>query len=131
MSLQRVFNVKIFAPDGTTLQKNLTTERPDDLTAMFLKNSPAFRSRINGGQGECVLDVNAPFDNFSEGTVITFMNIVRIYSVTINTSVSPPTQTVTLIYTGFVSRIEPYIDSSGSEGVHVTCLGLVSLLTRS
>ena len=131
MPIQRVYNIKVYSNDNSTLLKNLTTERPDDQTAMFCKNVPQFKTRIGGGQGECVLDINAPFDNFAEGTVINFMNVVRIYSVTINTSVSPPTQTTTLIYTGYISRYEPYIDSSGAEGVHVTCLGLVSLLTRS
>jgi hypothetical protein len=131
MPLQRAYNIKVYSPDGVTLQKSLTTERPDDATMMYVKNDPNFKTIINGGQGECVLDVSAPFDNFSEGTVINFMNVVRIYCVTINTSVSPPTQTSTLIYTGYVSRYEPYVDQNGNEGVHVTCLGLVSLLTRS
>src|SRR4051794_38795780 len=115
MSVQRVFNVKVYDQDGSSLLLNLTTERPDDATAMFLKNTPAFSNRINGGQGECVLDVKAPFDDFSEGTSIDFMNVVKIYSVTINTSVTPPTQTTTLIYTGYVSRYEPYIEQDGAE----------------
>src|SRR4051812_3190238 len=53
------------------------------------------------------------------------MNIVDIYAID---RLNPRGRR---IYRGFVSRYEPYIDASGNEGVRVTCLGLVSLLTFS
>lgn len=126
MATKKSFIVKIYASDGSTLRKVLTNERPSDTSLPYLKNVPQFRSRINGGFGECVLDLAYPFDDFSEGTVVDFMNIVKIYAVVNNAG----TQTSTLIYTGFISKYTPYIES-GSEGVRVVCLGLVSLLSFS
>src|SRR5207253_1237947 len=100
-------------------------------TKTYCKNVPNFRTRINGGQGECVLDLKAPFDNFDEGTTVKFLNIVKVYAIVVDTTVSPRTQTSTLIYTGYISRYAPYIDNGGEEGVKVTCLGLAALLSRS
>lgn len=124
--IAKSFLAKVYDQDGTTLRKVLTSDRPDSGSGMHLKSIPTFTTRINGGQGECVLDVKTPFDDFEEGTTIDFMNIAKIYAVTIEDL----TQTTTLIYTGFISRYEPYIEAGGEEGVRVTCLGLVSLLTR-
>src|SRR4051812_44224611 len=111
MPIQKTYLVKIYDQDGTTLLKKFTSDRPDDSSAMCVKNAPTFATRINGAQGECVLDIKAPFDDFSEGTTIDFMNVVKIYAITIDDSVTPPTQAVTLIYTGFMSKYEPYIES--------------------
>src|SRR5262245_40140998 len=113
MAIQKSFVVKIYDQDGTTALKTLTSDRPDDQTLPYLKNTPGFTSRINGGQGELVLDLAYPFDNFSEGTTVDYMNIVKLYAVVLDDSTSPATQTSTLIYTGFVSRFEPYIESGG------------------
>ena len=90
-----------------------------------LKNSPSFSSQINGGYGECILDLDVAFDSFSEGTNINFMNIVKIYAVD-TTNVRGR-----LIYTGFISKYTPYIDSKSEEGVRVTVLGMVSALALS
>lgn len=122
MPLQRQYLAKVFDKDGSTFLKNFTTGRNGKI-----KNVPTFSARVNGGYGECVLDLNLPFDDFDEGTSIEFMNIVKIYAVTIESK----TQTETLIYTGFISEYEPYIDGTREEGVRVTLLGLVSLLTFS
>lgn len=127
MALQKQFLIKIFDQDGTTFLKSFTSDQPDDSTLPFLKNTPQFTSRINGGYGELVLDLSYPFDDFDEGTVIDFMNIVKVYAVKTTDSME---QEIDLIYTGYVSKYSPYIDS-GSEGVRVTCLGLISLLAAS
>jgi hypothetical protein len=113
---QKEYTIHIFGSDGSTFVKNLPPET--------LKNkAPEFRSKINGGYSECVLDLNLPFDDFDEGTSIDFMNIVDIYAID---SENPRGRR---IYRGFISKYEPYIEAS--EGVRVTLLGLVSLLSFS
>ncbi len=121
MALQKNYVVKIFGQDGTTLKKSVSRKS--------LRTNPSFRCRINGGFGECVLDLvgtGFAFDNFGEGTWIAHSYIVDIYEVD---SVNAPLGR--RIYRGYISKYEPYIDASGQEGVKVTCLGLVSLLTKS
>jgi hypothetical protein len=127
MPLQRHFLAKVFDQDGTTFLKTFSTDRADGVDTGYLKGSPSFESRINGGYGELVLDLALPFDDFDEGSSVDFMNVVKVYAVSVDDDL---VQTDTLIYTGFVSKYEPYVDE-GQEGVHVTCLGLVSLLALS
>lgn len=128
MATQKSYLVKFYDQDGATLRRALTTGLPDDPALPHLKSAPTFTTRMNGGQGELVLDLNAPLDDFDEGTLVDFMNVVKVYAVTIDEDL---VQSSALIYTGFVSRYEPYAEADGSEGVRVTCLGLVSLLTGS
>lgn len=127
--LEKKYTIQVYDQDGETLLRTLTTERPLDLSLMFCRNVPAFRSQINGGFGECVLDLNAEFDDFDEGDTVDFMNVVRIYAVV--TDLDTRSQTETLIYSGFTSRYEAFIDEDGTQGVRATCLGLASLLTSS
>lgn len=115
MALQKHFACQIFDQDGTTFRKNIP--------AGLLKSPPTFNARINGGLGECVLDLNLPFDDFSEGLEIDFLYIAKIYAVDEN---NPRGR---LIYTGWFSTYDPYLEEE--EGVRVTCLGLVSLLAES
>lgn len=129
--IEKKYIVKVFGQDGTSLKAILTTDRILAGTGMYVKKTPDFKTQINKGQGELVLDLKAKFDSFQEGTTVTFMNIVKVYSVVTDNTVSPITQTQTLIYTGYISRYEAYIDAAGDEGVRVTCLGLISLLSRS
>ncbi len=126
MPVRKQFIARIFASDGTTFRKSYTTDEPSESSLPHLKNVPQFTSRINGGFGECVLDLSYPFDDFSEGTVIDFMNVVTITAVVTDTDLK--TQNSHLIYTGFISRYEPYVNAR-DQGVSVTCLGLVSLLS--
>src|SRR5437879_602488 len=116
MALQKQFTAKLFAADGTTLRKNIAPN--------VLKQSPQFNSRINGGLGELVLDLNLPFDDFDEGVSIDYMNIVDLYAIDAD---HPRGRR---IYRGYISRYEPYIEGS-DQGVKVTCLGLASLLTHA
>ncbi len=129
MSVTKHFVAQIYDQDGSTLLRTLTTEMPLDTTLPHLKSVPTFSTRINGGQGECVLDINFPFDNFEEGSTVNFMNIVKLYCVKVDRSAASQTQT--LLYTGFVSKYDTYVEQDGSEGVRMTCLGLVSLLAAS
>lgn len=109
------YNIKVY-----DFQRNyITTLKPN-----IVRNEPSFTSQINGGYGECRLDLALPFDDFGEGTVVNYMNIVEIYAIT---SFEP---TGVLIYTGYISRYEPYIESS-NQGVSVTLLGMVSLLQNA
>lgn len=111
---EKHFVVKIYDSLGTTFK---TTLRPNEL-----KNEISFTSRINGGQGQLVLDLQRDFDDFDEGDEIDFMNVVRVYEVDEN---NPSGR---LIYSGFISAYKPYVRGS-DQGVEVVCLGLCSLLS--
>jgi hypothetical protein len=118
--IQKSWNIIIYGQDGTTVLATLPQSN--------IRGYPTFTTRINGGLGECVLDLVGSgffFDTFDEGNAIKHMNIVDIYEI------DPSHPLGRRIYRGFISRYEPYIDSGSDEGVKVTCLGLVSLLTKS
>lgn len=119
------FQVQIFAADGTTFRKSLTTQKPSDPALPHVKNKISFRSRINGGLGELVLDLAYPWQRFGEGTTIALNNVVDVYAM------DDDHPRGRRIYRGFISKYEPYIDAGSKTGVKVTCLGLVSLLTFS
>ena len=112
--IKKSFIVKIYQNDGTTFIRAL---KPTEV-----KSVPSFASQINGGFGQCLLDLNLPFDDYGEGSDVDFMNIVKIYVTDENNTLGR------LIYTGFISAYKPYIDG-GKQGVKVTLLGLVSLLS--
>jgi len=120
---------RITDQDNATVLVHIPSERPDLAGLPYLKAMPTFPARINGGYGECVLDVGGyAFDAFSEGVNIDFMNLVDLYANVVDTETMA--QASTRIYRGFVSAYEPYLEPSG-EGVRVTCLGLASLTTAS
>ncbi|MGE0536633.1 MAG: hypothetical protein AB7O68_16805 [Pirellulales bacterium] len=114
--MEKRYNVQVYDQDGVTPIRTIPSA--------LIKNPPTFRSQLNGGFGELVLDLNLPFDDFDESTLVDYMNIVDVYAVD---DVHPKGRR---IYRGFVSRYEPYVDGNG-EGVRVTVLGLVSLLSFS
>jgi hypothetical protein len=122
MALQKEYLCKIYGSDGITLkatvsQANLAGGKP-----------PSFRSRINGGQGECVLDITGgayKFDAYGEGTIVRHSNVVELWVVDAAHMLGRR------VYKGYISRYQPYLKDTGEEGVQVTCLGLGSLLTRS
>ncbi len=111
--MNKKFVIKIYDKAGTYI----TTLKPS-----VVKSIPAFQSQINGGFGQCVLDLNLPFDDFGEGSTIAFMNIVKIYVMDENYPLGR------LVYTGFISAYAPYLDDS-RQGVKITLLGLVSILS--
>lgn len=114
MQENKRFNIKVYDTDGVTLIQTLSPS--------VLKGAPTFTSQINGGLGQCQLDLNLPFDDFGEGTDIDFMYIVKIY---VTDSENPLGR---LVYTGFVSAYQPYLQNK-IQGVKVTLLGLGSLLS--
>ena len=58
MALQRQYQVKVFSQDNVSFVANLPLATE--------KLAPTFTSKINGGQGACVIDLNLPFDAFDE-----------------------------------------------------------------
>lgn len=117
MPSQKQYNVQIFDLDGTTLLYSVPPNILKD-------RAPSFTSRINAGLGECILDLNLPFDNFGYGTRIKNDAIVEIWSVDDSFPLGRR------IYKGYISKIAPKISGSW-VGVSITCLGLGSLLTHS
>jgi len=118
--MRKTFTVKIYALDGTYLKTLASGER-----GVVMNNDLAWTCKINGGQGELVLDLNYPLDDFDEGVTVDHMNVVKVYEAD---EVNAPTGR--LVYAGFVSQYAPYVRGS-REGVKLTCLGLVSLLALS
>lgn len=111
--MRKSFTIKVYTLAGTYL-KTLDPEK--------VASEIAFNEKINGPQGQLVIDLAEPIDNFGEGAAVDHANVVKVYE-------SDPTNSPTprLIYAGFVSKYTPYV-RSGAEGVKLTCLGLGSLL---
>lgn len=116
MALQKEFTAKVFEAGSGDFLDSFTFAQ----SAGGLKNIPSFREQINGGQGEMVLDLNVPYDDFGEGETVAFMNRVELW---VTDGDNPRGRRA---YKGFISRYEPYSEGS-SEGVRVICLGNVSL----
>ena len=108
--------IKFYAPDGTILSVLDETIQSKEI---------AFSSKFNSGQGELSLDLRVDFDDLvAKADFVELMTFVRIYEM------CAERPNGVLLYTGFVSKISPYI-TSGVEGVSVTILGLGSLLALS
>lgn len=114
--VDKKFTVKIYDPTGATLIKTVNP--------LLVKDTPNFPSKINQGFGQCVLNLNLPFDDFDEGGSIDHMNIVRIYEID---NENPSGR---LVYTGFISSYQPSING-GVDSVEVNLLGIVSLLATA
>lgn len=111
--IDKTFIIKIYDSSGVFIKT---------LPPGILANTPSFNAEINGGYGECRLELNLPFEDFGEGEEIDFMNIVKIYVID---ALNPKGR---VLYTGFISAYEPYIDG-GKQGVTVILLGMISLLS--
>ena len=107
------FNIKFYDSSATFL-KNLTPQIPE--------SEIVFTQQINGGQGELIIDLAIPFDDIP--SYVALFNFVRVYAV------STDYPTGTLIYTGWVSQVAPFVDGH-RRGVRIILLGLVSLLALS
>lgn len=114
--MEKRYIVKMYSKAGVYLG----TKNP-----LKIKSDVSFKSVINGGQGECVIDINDPVDSFDEGVTIDHANVAKIYQSDDVNSLAPR-----LIYTGYVSKYEAY-NADKDEGVRVTLLGLVSMLSLS
>ena len=88
-------------------------------------NFSGFRKQINGGLGELVFTIPKKFDDFDEDYLIKLNNQVELW-----VSDSDTGSDGIRIYSGFISRYEPFINN-GAEGVTIRCLGYVSKLATS
>lgn len=79
---------------------------------------------INGGLGECVLDLNLKYFDLIDNNLVKNSNIVKIYAIDSYTPLGK------LMYTGVISQHVAYSDG-GKEGVRIALLGLYSLLNRN
>ena len=111
--MQKSYTAKIYNLAGSIVKT---------INPRTINNEVSFSSTINAGQGQCMIDLSLPMDDFGEGTNIKNMNFVRIYEADDENSPEPR-----LIYTGFISQYVPYFQGS-SEGVRLVCLGLATLL---
>lgn len=112
--MRKRYIIKIYDIDGTYRK----TFNPK-----LLMNDITFTDKLGGGQGQCVIDLNLPIDDFDEGVSVAHMNVVKVFESDDVWSPEPR-----LIYTGFVSQYTPFF-RAGSQGVRLTCLGLVSMLS--
>lgn len=83
-----------------------------------------FSKYINGGLGECEVKLARQFDDFGEGYDVKFANEVQIWVADGDSG-----STGVKVYSGFISRYEPFIDGT-SEGVSVKLLGYVNHLAK-
>ena len=121
MDVQKHYSVRMYDREGVYVR----TLKPQDIE----NYPPRFTSVINGGFGEHVIELRGDdwkFNDFGEGDVIDFNNYIEIYAVKLEDGV----QSETLIYGGFLSRYEAYIEGS-QEGIRLTFLGWVSLLSKA
>lgn len=110
--MNKKYNIKFYASDGTEIKT---------LSGNIRKNDISFVQRINGGQGELVLDLCVDFSKSPTWTDVN--NYVRVFEISDNNL------TGGLIYTGFISRRIPYIQGS-DVGVRLSILGLSYLLNH-
>ena len=113
--MNKKFNVKFYDKNDVLLQ----TVHPKKIL-----NEIQFSEKINGGQGELRLDLNASFDGFKdELNFLELMHHARIFEI------DTKNKTGRVIFTGYVERYKSVL-SSGEEKISVYLLGLVSVLVR-
>jgi len=81
-----------------------------------------FVKSINGGYGECVITLPRQFDDFGENNDVRLNNRVEIH-------VSDKDSNDAIIYSGFISSYQPYIED-GRQGVRVSLLGYHAKLSQ-
>lgn len=113
IQIEKKYSIKIYDSTGNNFLQTLNPK--------ILRSTPSFASQINAGYGECRLDLALPFADFGEGSIVDYMNIVEIYEADKNFPLGR------LIYRGFISSYEPYLEGS-NQGVNIILLGMVSLL---
>lgn len=84
-------------------------------------SSPDFRSNINGGAGELIIQLGRPFDDFGEDVDVKLNNTVEVYVV------DNDSPNGVLFYSGFIVGYEPTINEA-SETVKITLFGFASKL---
>lgn len=123
-------------------QKYITTWSTDVIS------DPNFRTVLNGGSGELLIDLARKHDNFGEGNDVALMNRVELWVAdndnlannitTVQWDVSKwdvdfwdnPLYSFRKIYSGYISAYAPTLGDGSSEGekeyIEVTCLGFVT-----
>ena len=86
----------------------------------------SFIKTINGGYGECVIELPRPFDDFGENLDVRLNNRVDIYVQ--DGDIEAGSEGVR-IYSGYIANYDPYI-KSGKQGVRVTLLGHHTKLSK-
>lgn len=84
----------------------------------------SFQKEINGGLGECVIEIGRQFDDI--GRDIALNNTVEIYISDKQTVLE--TEAIKLIYSGYISNIEPSLSGS-QERLFITLLGFYTKLS--
>lgn len=102
----------IYTPDGT-----LVSEDWGD--ASFVQ----FSKKINGGFGECIINLARTFDDFGEGVDVRLNNRVEIFVFDKDTTDVINSITGKRIYIGYISGYTPWINENGNQGVYVNLLG--------
>ncbi len=111
--MSKSYFTKIYQPNG------------DYIDTLKDVNFSGFRKQINGGLGELSFSIPKKFDDFDENYLIKLNNRIDLWVNDDNTGTDG-----LKIYSGFISRYEPYIQEH-EEGVTVRCLGYVSKLATS
>lgn len=86
-------------------------------------SEPSFRSVINGGPGELIIELGRPFDNFGEDVDVRLNNRVECWCV------DRENPNGILLYDGYISGYRPRVRGP-QETVEVTVLGFVGQLQR-
>lgn len=81
-----------------------TTSRLVGIWRNEVINDPAFRTTINGADGEMTLDLARPFDNYGEGVDIVLNNTVEVY-------VNDKEAKGKLLYRGYILSYTPMIEA--------------------
>jgi len=102
----------IYSPDGTLIEEDWS----DASFGWFSK-------KINGGFGECVINLARQFDDFGEYDDVRLNNRVEIFVYDKDIASTGDDITGKRIYIGYISNYEPWISASGEQGVSVTLLG--------
>jgi len=106
------FSVKIY-DSLAVFQKNISPN--------LIQNRIQFDQKINGGQGQLIIDLAINFDE--PPTWTEKFNFIRVYE-------SDEDNSSRLIYSGWISQRVPYFFGN-RQGIKLVCLGLVSLMSLS
>jgi len=103
----------IYSPEGTLVEEDWSD-------ASFVQ----FSKKINGGFGECIINLAREFGDFGEGVDVRLNNRVEIFVYDKDTNTSTVNDvTGKRIYIGYISSYEPWASADGKQGVYVTLLG--------
>lgn len=108
------YMARIFDRDGAALVRTIRNSE--------IRSAPVINDRINGGMGECTLDLAAPFDDFGEGDEIDHQYILEIKCFD---SAHPQGR---VLFFGAIQEYAPYIRGA-MQGVLIKAIGVGSNLS--